>query len=76
MILIDNKPVYYFLRWHNNNNNNNYVGNLLNADAYILSNEDIDVEHYNTFTVNQMEYNSMLHAIPNQLLHCVQGRTL
>ena len=36
-ILIDTKPVYFY-KCHNNNNVN-YVGNLFNADGYMLSKE-------------------------------------
>ena len=67
-ILIDNKLVYFC----NGIIIFNYVGKLLNGDGYMLSKED--VEQYSRCTVSQMDYNSMIHTIPNQWLLCVQGR--
>ena len=56
------------------NNNINYICNLLNADGYMLSNDE--VEQCSRSTISQMEYNSVIHAISKQWLQYMQEKTL
>ena len=70
-ILVDDKPVH-FENWCARGIR--YVGNILNGEGYILSKEEL--ENKNNVRIKQMEYNSLIHAIPKHWLHHVKGNNV
>ena len=68
-INIDNKPVCYSV-WKDNGIE--CIGNLIDENCRILSKRQLE-QNYN-FQIKQMDYNSLIHAIPKKWLNMIQGK--
>jgi len=70
-LLIDNKPVY-IRSW--DISGVNLIRNILDDEGNILTKQLLQTR--NNFVIKQMEYNSIVHAIPKHRLEKVHGKNL
>ena len=70
-ILINNSPVEY-TNWHNNGIAKFY--HILDENGHIIDKNNLETKY--SVSINQMEYNSLIHAIPSMWKKKVLGKNL